>query len=268
MFRHLVVPLDGSEFAAHALPVGQQLAAVAGASVHVLGVARTDAELAWTYDHVVSDAQRAGVDLADVEVLVDPDPTALLVAIAADERDVLCLASHLRPKPIEMLMHSVGSRVIEQAGRPVVVVGPKASAAGVGRDVVVALDGVSDAQPLLDAGTAWASQLGGSLRLVTVYEPVLAEVSDPNLFVRLWGTSYDPNAYLEAMVERVDSARLAGVNAVAIRDMSGPAAGLKQHLANSPACLVVLGADRAPSRVVRDLLEAVRSPLLLVNGNG
>ena len=96
MFRHLIVPLDGSEFAAHALPVGMQLAAAAGASVRVLGVARTDAELAWTYDHVVSDAQRAGVDVADVEVRVDPDPTGLLLAIAADERNVLCLASHLR----------------------------------------------------------------------------------------------------------------------------------------------------------------------------
>jgi Universal stress protein family len=268
MFRHLVVPLDGSEFAAHVLPVGVQLAAAAGVSVHVLGVARTDAELAWTYDHVVSDAQRAGVDVADVEVRVDPDPAALLVGIAADERNVLCLASHLRPKPIEMLMHSVGSRVIEQAARPVVVVGPNASSAWVGDDVVVALDGVSDAQPLLDAGTAWARQLGRSLRLVTVYEPVLAEVGEPNLFVRGWGTSYDPDDYLEAMTKRVDTARLAGVTAVAIRDMSGAAAGLKQHLAHSPARLLVLGADRAPSRVARELLETARSPLLIVNGNG
>jgi nucleotide-binding universal stress UspA family protein len=268
MFRHLVVAVDGSEFAAHALPVGVQLAAAAGVSVHVLGVAHTDAEHAWTYDHVVSDAQRAGVDVADVEVRVDPDPTALLVAIAADERNVLCLASHLRPKPIDMLMHSVGSRVIEQAPRPVVAVGPKASTAWVGSDVVVALDGVSDAQPLLDAGTAWARQLGVVLRLVTVYEPVLAEVDDPNVFVRLWGTSYDPDVYLEAMKERVDDARLAGVTAVAIPDMSGPAAGLKQHLAALPARLVVLGADRAPSRVVRDLLETAPSPLLIVKGNG
>lgn len=95
MFRHLVVPLDGSEFAAHALPVGMQLAAAAGASVRVLGVARTDTELAWTYDHVVADAQRAGVDVADVEVRVDPDPTAMLVTVTADEHNELCFASHL-----------------------------------------------------------------------------------------------------------------------------------------------------------------------------
>jgi len=268
MFRHLVVSLDGSEYAAHALPVGVQLAVAAGASIRVLGVARSDAELASTYDHVVSEAQRAGVDVANIEVRVDPDPTALLVSIAADEHSVLCLASHLRPNPIAALMHSVGSRVIERAARPVVVVGPMASTESVGSDVVVALDGVSDAQPLLDAGTAWARQLGGALRLVTVYEPVLAEVGQPDLFVRGWGTSYNPDVYLGAMMERVDSERLAGVEAVSVRDMSGPAAGLKQHLAHLPARLVVLGADQAPSRVARELLETARSPLLIVNGNG
>jgi nucleotide-binding universal stress UspA family protein len=267
MFRQLVVPLDGSEFAAHALPVSVQLAAAAGVPVHVLGVVRNAAELAWTYDHVASDAQRVGVDVADVEVRVNIDPAALLLAVAADERNVLCLASHLRPKPIQTLLHSVGSRVIERSPRPVVVVGPNASTAGVG-DVVVALDGVSNAQPLLDAGTEWARQLGRSLRLVTVYEPVLAEVGDPNLFVRLWGNSYDPNVYLEAMMERVDNAGLAGVTAVAIRDMSGPAAGLKQHLAHSSAGLVVLGANGARSRVASELLATTRSPLLIVNGNG
>ncbi len=265
MFRHLIVPLDGSEFAAHALPVGRQLAAAAGASVRVVGVARTDAELAWTYDHVVSDARRAGVEVADVEVRVDPDPTDLLVAIATDERNVLCLASHLRTKPAAAVLHSVGSRVIHRTPHPVVAVGPNASTAWVGSDVVVALDGVSDAQPLLDAGASWARQLGSALRLVTVYEPVLAEIGDPTLFVRQWGTSYDPDVYLEAMTERVDDEGLAGVEGVAVRDMLGPAAGLKQHLADFPASLVVVGADRAPSHVVRDLLSTASLPVLIVN---
>jgi hypothetical protein len=268
MFHHLVVPLDGSEFAASALPVGRELAASAGASVRVLGVARTDAELAWTYDHVVADARRAGIDVADVDVRVDPDPTALLLAVAADERNILCLASHLRPKPAAALMHSVGSRVIEATSRPVVVVGRNASAESGGSDVVVALDGISDAQPLLDAGVAWAHELGSCLRLVTVYEPVLAEVGQPDLFIRQWGTSYDPGVYLDAIRERIDGASLAGLQAIAIRDADGPARGLEYHLAEYPARLLVVGADRPPSRVVRELLEIAPLPLLVVNGNG
>jgi hypothetical protein len=268
MFRHLVVPLDGSEFAARALPIAKDLAAAAGASVRVIGIARSDAELPWTYDHVVSDAQRSGVDEGDVVVRVDPDPTAMLVETGSADDNVLCLASHLRTQPAATLMHAVGSRAIERISRPVVLVGPAASTASDGSEVVVALDGVSDPQPLLDSGAAWARQLGSVLRLVTVYEPVIAEPGDPNLFVRKWGTSYDPHAYLDAVSGRVDKAGLAGLEAIAIRDLDGPAHGLEQHLAGSPGRLVVVGADRAPSQVVRQLLETARSPLLVVNGKG
>jgi hypothetical protein len=192
----------------------------------------------------------------------------MLLAAASDERNVLCLASHVRSKPASMMLRAVGSRVIERAPRPVLVVGPNASTASAGSDVVVALDGVSDPEPLLEAGTTWARQLRSALRLVTVYQPVLAEVGDPTVFVRQWGTSYDPNAYLEAIRERVDDAQVAGVEAVAIRDMSGPAHGLEQHLAENPARLLVAGGDDAPSRVVKELLEAVALPVLVVNGNG
>lgn len=268
MFHQLVVAIDGSEFAAHALPVAAQLASAADVSVRVLGIARTDAELAWTYDHVVSDARRAGLDAANVDVRVDPDPTGMLLAVAADERNVLCLASHLRSEPAAMLLHSVGSRLIERASRPVVLVGPNGSTAGAGSDVVVALDGASDAQRLLDAGAAWARQLRSALRLVTVYEPVLAEVGDPTLFIRQWGPSYDPSVYLDTMRERVDDADLEGVEAVAIRDTTGVGHGLEQHMATAPARLLVAGADDPPARVVKELVETIALPVVVVNGNG
>jgi nucleotide-binding universal stress UspA family protein len=118
MFHFVVVPLDGSEFAAHALPVGIDLARAVGASVRVLGVAPTDAELAWTYDHVAADASRAGVDEADVRVIVDPDPTKTLVSVSRDARNVLCLASHLRRKPAAAVMRSVGHELSNEPRIP------------------------------------------------------------------------------------------------------------------------------------------------------
>ncbi len=69
-----VIPLDGSEFAARALPVAIELASAANAAVRVIGVAPTDAELAGTHDYVYDDAKRAGLDVCDVEVRVDPEP--------------------------------------------------------------------------------------------------------------------------------------------------------------------------------------------------
>src|ERR1043166_3227060 len=99
MFRNLVIPLDGSEFAARALPVGIELASVANATVRGIGIAPTDAELAWTYDHVYDNAKRAGLDLDDVEVRVDPEPVKVLLEVADLEGTTLCLASHDRVPP-------------------------------------------------------------------------------------------------------------------------------------------------------------------------
>ena len=127
MLRNLVIPLDGSEFAARALPVGIELASTANATVRVIGIAPTDAELAWTSDHVYDDAKRAGLDSDDVEVRVDPEPAKVLLEIADLEGVTLCLASHDRVPPAAKLMHSVGSTVIGRARHPLVVVGPNAS---------------------------------------------------------------------------------------------------------------------------------------------
>src|SRR6188472_169193 len=96
MLKNLVIPLDGSEFAAHALPTGIELAAAANAAVRVIGIAPTDAELAMTYDHVHEDAKRAGLDPKDVEVRVDPEPVKVLLEFAALEDTTLCMASHDR----------------------------------------------------------------------------------------------------------------------------------------------------------------------------
>lgn len=45
MLWTIVVPLDGTDSAAHALPVGIALATAASASIRVIGIAPTDAEL-------------------------------------------------------------------------------------------------------------------------------------------------------------------------------------------------------------------------------
>ena len=140
MFEDVVIPLDGSESAAVALPIGISLASTATARARVVGIAPTDAELDWTYRHVHDDAKRAGLQEADVEVVVDPKPAAVLLDIGSDERNVLCLASDYEPAPVATLRHSVGSEVIDRIQRPVVVTGPNAIVDPGGTAVVVALE--------------------------------------------------------------------------------------------------------------------------------
>jgi hypothetical protein len=57
---------------------------------------------------------------------------------------------------------------------------------------VVALDGKHSAEALLSTGTAWADALHAPLRVVTVYEPVLPDVRNPDHFSRTHGPSSDP----------------------------------------------------------------------------
>jgi hypothetical protein len=96
----------------------------------------------------------------------------------------------------------------------------------------------------------------------------MAEVGDPTLFIRRWGTSYDPHRYLEEISEHVDRTGLAGFEAIALRDDRGPAPALERHLAQRPARLLVTGADRAPSHVVGDVFRTAPVPLVVVNDNG
>jgi nucleotide-binding universal stress UspA family protein len=269
MLRNLVIPLDGSEFAARALPVGMALASGAHAAVRVIGIAPTDAELAMTYDQVYDDAKRAGLDPDDVEIRVDPEPVTVLLELADLEGTALCLASHNRMPPAAKLTHSVGSALIERAQHPLVVVGRHASTESLGSDVVVALDGVGNAEPLLAVAAAWALALQSRLRIVTVYEPVLSDLRRPAHYTRDHGPPGDPDVYLSSMRERVTDVGLVGVDIVAIPDPVSVTAGLEHHLASAPARLLVLGGGHrgvSLSRgVARKVVDNATLPLLIVN---
>jgi len=96
-------------------------------------------------------------------VRVDPRPVEILLGIGEEEGTVLCLATHDRPDVPARALHAVGSLLLERIDRPVVVVGPRASAQSLGTDVVVAVDGVRDPEPLLAMATAWATHVGSRL---------------------------------------------------------------------------------------------------------
>jgi hypothetical protein len=269
MFEDVVIPLDGSEFAATALPVGLALAREAGARAHVIGIASTDAELAWTYAHVHDDAKRAGLDPTDVEVRVDPQPVEVLLHIASDERKVLCLASHDRAEPPAKLMKAVASQVIARTHHPMVVVGSHGAAPAPGAPVVVAVDGVRNAEPLLAVAAAWTLSLKTTLRIVTVYEPVPPDVRRAEHYRRSIGPPDDPEIYLAAMRERVADVGVDRIDTEAIAHPINAGRGLEEHLRSAPAALLVLGNRHRPhpvpnAGVVHHMVRHATSPLLLV----
>jgi nucleotide-binding universal stress UspA family protein len=271
MLQSLIVPLGGSDLSARALPAAVSIADASGADIRLVGVARNDGEFWWTYDRVL-DASRAlsGERSSDIEVLVDGDPTNALLKVADDTGNVLCLASHDRAKPLAEIMHSVASLIIERATNPFLVVGPRYQPRVPTNDVVVALDGVSATEPLLSTAVAWAVGLGATLRIVTVYEPVLADLRTPTHFTRHHGPPIDPGAYLGAIMDRIDDDRLSVVDAESIPDPVSVTAGLTKHLDARPARLLVIGGRRAGPHVLpgtlRALLRAVTLPILVASG--
>jgi nucleotide-binding universal stress UspA family protein len=258
MFRAVVVPLDGTEFSARALPFARSLAESGDATIHVIGIPRSDAELPLTYDHVhafVHEELQGEPPEVKVDVVVDPDPVEILLRLAANEENVLCLASHdWPPPPAPALMHSVGSGVIERASRPLVVVGPRASAPGIGTDVVVALDPHRDPEPSLVTAAAWALQLHAPLRIVTVFEPVPSDLDQPEHFTRRHGPSGDPDAYVASMAQRLGDIGLTAIEAIAIPDPVSAASGLLDHLCDHPARLIVMGTVALDANGTRRLL--------------
>jgi nucleotide-binding universal stress UspA family protein len=201
-------------------------------------------------------------------VRVDPEPVKVLLQIADLEGTALCLASHERVPPAAKLMHSVRSALIERAQHPLVVVGANASTEWLGSDVVVALDGVGNAERLLAVAAAWALALHSRLRIVTVYEPVLSDLRRPEHFSRRHGPPGDPDVYLSSMRGRVAEVGLAGVNSVAIPDAVSVRAGLEHHLANAPARLLLLGGGHRgvslSAGVARSVLDNATLPVLIV----
>ena len=150
MFETLIVPLDGSDFAAKALPAAVAIARMGHAGLRLVGIAHDDDELARVQRHLNGTARQvAATKGPEIDVIVDPDPTGALLELAADCTSVLCFASHDHGTVAARLIHSVGSALVARAPCPIVVVGEHAAEAARATDVVVAVDGVGDPQPLL-----------------------------------------------------------------------------------------------------------------------
>jgi nucleotide-binding universal stress UspA family protein len=268
----VVVPIDGSTLSLRAVPTAAAVAVAGQAKVRLVTVAHNDGELAWAYDQVHAAAELLPADMTSAaDVLVDGDPVGVLLEIADDPENVLCFSTHDHPWMASELLGRIGSRVVDRASHPFLVVAADGNAPTAGGDVVVALDGVSDPEPVLSAAVRWALRLGAGLRIVTVYEPTPPDLRQPDHYFRSHGPPCDPDIYLDGVQRSLDGAGLASCTTAAIPDPVSVAAGLAQHLAERPAFLLVVGGQRRhrwPTSVLRDLLRVSPPPILVAQYHG
>jgi nucleotide-binding universal stress UspA family protein len=272
-FQTIVVPVDGSTLALRAVPAAAAVAAAAHAKVRLLSVAHNDGELAWAYDQVHAAAGLLPAEMTSaVDVMVDGDPVRVLLDTAAEPGNVLCFSTHDQPWMASELLGRIGSGVVQRASHPFLVVASNVSRPVPGDDVVVALDGVDDPDPVLSTAVQWARRLGTGLRIVTVYEPTPPDLRQPDHYSRSHGPPCDPDEYLAGVQRRVEGTGLTSCTTTAIPDPVSVAVGLAQHLADRPGFVLVLGGPRRrlrwPSTVLRDLLRTSPPPMLVAQFHG
>ena len=152
--RQVVVPLDGSDTGARALPFAHAFAG------------RTGAEVVTVH---VGDPSDAAVH-ADVHLTGAP-VDALLAFAEADPGRVLCVSSHGRTGLRRALLGSVAEQLVRRAGVPVVVVGPEVEIRPpvvLPRTMVVAVGSGQDRHGVAALAERWAPLIGARIERVHV----------------------------------------------------------------------------------------------------
>jgi nucleotide-binding universal stress UspA family protein len=145
MYRHILIPTDGSELAERAVTHGLSLAKFVGAKVTVIiveerpgvwfsfpetGAARAFAELteqikkhvASALDRVANAAKQAGLPCDTIQVQ-DLQPYEAIIATATDRGcDLIVMASHGRSGLSAVVLGSVTNKVLTYTKVPVLVV--------------------------------------------------------------------------------------------------------------------------------------------------
>ncbi|WP_050406701.1 universal stress protein [Bradyrhizobium embrapense] len=140
MYRHILIPTDGSELARHGIAQGLALAKSIGAKVSVIFVVEPLSELTGHFRETVANfaamrkeqatnalndaarsAKEAGVS-CETMLAENEQPHQAIIDAAADKRcDLIVMSSHGRSGLSMLLIGSVTNKVLAQAKSPVLV---------------------------------------------------------------------------------------------------------------------------------------------------
>lgn len=198
MFRHLLVPLDGSRLAESALPAAAELARRLGASVTLLHILEPDAPSTVHGDrHLRSPAEAEGylAGAADwmtarqvsAEVALNQQQGDVAATIArignAVGTDLIVLTTHGRSGLRGLLFGRVAQQVLQRGRIPVLLIQPSVSgrdASFAWRRLLVPLDGSDTAEHARAPATALAAACEAEIVLMRIV-PTVETVSGDQL---------------------------------------------------------------------------------------
>jgi nucleotide-binding universal stress UspA family protein len=175
MFRHLVVPIDGSPMSLGALPVAIRIAKEVAGRITVVGVYDLD-DATPVRRAVEREFDRLGpATIEPCRLVLSNEPAAEVIAeIAASTPDALVVISSHGHGRSAALLGSTTDHVLRLIGGPLVVVGPNCDvdrAGPLAGPFVVPLDGSRRAERILPVAAAWCVELGATPWLVQCVPP-------------------------------------------------------------------------------------------------
>jgi nucleotide-binding universal stress UspA family protein len=204
MFRSVLVPLDGSVFGEHALPVALSIARRAGIALHVVHVhvpplpiyADTITNMNYSADPAMREQERAylanvvqRLQIASrVEVtyrLLDSQVAEAIQEYAqAHDVDLVVMTTHGRGLFSRFWLGSVADQLVRSQSVPVLLIRPQEEKADFTREynfahILVSLDGSELAEQVLAPAIALGRLMQSEVTLVRVVEPVMLVGYDP-----------------------------------------------------------------------------------------
>jgi nucleotide-binding universal stress UspA family protein len=190
MYRKLLVPLDGSVLAEHALPIALEIARRADAAIHLIHihvpVASADPSLD-THVRANEEAYLRGVmqrfrgpaSVCLTEEVLDGFVSATLAErAAAAGADLVVMTTHGRGPLTRFWLGSVADKLLRITSMPVLLLRPQDGAPGPVskpflRHILVPLDGSELAEQALEPAIALGALTQADYTLLRVVEPIL-----------------------------------------------------------------------------------------------
>jgi nucleotide-binding universal stress UspA family protein len=197
MIRSILVPLDGSTFGEHALPLATSLARRAGATLYlahvhqvvppatIAGVAvmdTLDLHLRQDEQAYLADVARRLTDNGPIQVhhsLLDGEVVSALRANAAlVEADLVVMSTHGRGALGRFWLGSVADQLVRDLPRPVLLVRPHEGKPDLHREpdlghILLPLDGTPEGEKILEPALGLGKLFDASYTLVRVIKPAL-----------------------------------------------------------------------------------------------
>ncbi len=197
MIRSILVPLDGSTFGEHALPLAAGLARRAAAALHLVHVHQVvppttiagvavmdtlDLHLRQDEQAYLADAARRLTDVGPVRVataLLEGEVEPAIRAHAARvEADLVVMSTHGRGALGRFWLGSVADQLVRDLPRPVLVVRPHEGKPDLHREpdlgnILLPLDGTPHAEKVIEPALQLGKLFDSSFTLVQVVKPAL-----------------------------------------------------------------------------------------------